>query len=131
MQQPMQPILQHLFQAGSLEEISLQRLESFVGEYPSFGIGHYLLSRKLQVEGADQFAAETQKTSLYFTNPLWLQWQLDHVSFAGGSAFAGRLGSAANTATPANASTTPADVVRDGLSASSGQANRTVKGVAS
>ena len=85
MQQPMQPILQHLFQAASLDEISRQRLESFVGEYPSFGIGHYLLSRKLQAEGAEHFAAETQKTSLYFTNPLWLQWQLDHVSFANGA----------------------------------------------
>jgi hypothetical protein len=48
-----------------------------------------------------------------------------------GSAFADRPGPAASTTTPANASATPADVVRDGLSASSGQANRTVKGVAS
>jgi len=84
MQQPMQPILQHLFQASSLDDISRQRLESFVQEYPSFGIGHYLLSRKLKAEGSDEFAAETQKTSLYFTNPFWLQWQLDHVAMAGG-----------------------------------------------
>ncbi len=48
-----------------------------------------------------------------------------------GSAFADRLGPAASTTTPTNASATPADVVRDGLSASRGQANRTVKGVAS
>src|SRR5262249_22984542 len=48
-----------------------------------------------------------------------------------GSALADRPGPAANTTTPMNASTTPADVVRDGLSASSGQARRTVKGGAS
>jgi len=78
MQQSMQPILQHLFQVSSLDEVSRQRLESFVEEHPSFGMGHYLLSRKLRAEGSDRFAAETQKTSLYFTNPFWLQWQLDH-----------------------------------------------------
>ena len=80
----MQPILQHLFQVSSLDEISRQRLESFVEEYPSFGIGHYLLSRKLKAEGSDHFGQETQKTSLYFTNPFWLQWQLDHVAQDGG-----------------------------------------------
>ncbi|HVU96358.1 MAG TPA: hypothetical protein VHE34_14110 [Puia sp.] len=78
----MQPILQHLFQVSSLDEVSRQRLESFVEEYPSFGMGHYLLSRKLKAEGSDRFAAETQKTSLYFTNPFWLQWQLDHAAAA-------------------------------------------------
>src|ERR1700761_554474 len=79
MQQPMQPLLQHLFQASKLEDVSRQRLEAFVEEYPSFGIGHYLLSRKLRSEGSERFVAETQRTGLYFTNPFWLQWQLDHL----------------------------------------------------
>jgi len=77
MNYPMQPIIQHLFQATSLEDVSRQRLESFVAEYPSFGIGHYLLSRKLQAEGADSYMEETQKTNLYFTNPFWLQLLLE------------------------------------------------------
>jgi hypothetical protein len=84
MQQPMQPILQHLFQVSSLDDLSRQRLEAFVEEHPSFGIGHYLLSRKLKAEASDEYAKETQKTSLYFTNPFWLQWQLDNVALAGG-----------------------------------------------
>lgn len=78
MNHPMQPIIQHLFQVSSLEDVSRQRLESFVAEYPSFGIGHYLLSRKLQAEGADRYIEETQKTNLYFTNPFWLQWLLEN-----------------------------------------------------
>ena len=77
MNYPMQPIIQHLFQASSLEDVTRQRLESFVAEYPSFGIGHYLLSRKLQAEGADSYREETQKTNLYFTNPFWLQLLLE------------------------------------------------------
>lgn len=84
MQQPMQPILQHLFQVSSLDDLSRQRLEAFVEEHPSFGIGHYLLSRKLKAEGSEQFQPETQKTGLYFSNPFWLQWQLEHVAFDGG-----------------------------------------------
>jgi hypothetical protein len=81
----MQPIIQHLFQADSLEDVSMERLEAFVEEYPSFGVGHYLLSHKLRVEDAGRFNGETQRTNLYFTNPFWLQWMLDN---AGGDAAA-------------------------------------------
>lgn len=76
MHQPL--IIQHLFQAASLEDVSRERLEAFVEAHPSFGIGHYLLSRKLQMEGADRFQGETQRTCLYFSNPLWLQWLLEN-----------------------------------------------------
>jgi len=72
-----QHIIRHLFRAESLEEVSRQQLEELVEEYPSFGVGRYLLSRKLQAEGASHFNEETQKTNLYFTNPFWLQWLLN------------------------------------------------------
>src|SRR5450631_2292223 len=72
----MQQIIKHLFKADSLEEVSRERLEELVQEYPSFSVGHYLLSRKLHAEDAADFAGETQKTNLYFTNPFWLQWLL-------------------------------------------------------
>lgn len=71
-----QHIIRHLFGVESLEEVSRQQLEELVGTYPSFGVGRYLLSRKLQTENADHFNEETQKTNLYFTNPFWLQWLL-------------------------------------------------------
>ena len=72
----MQHIIKHLFQADSLEEVPRERLEELVEEYPSFSMARYLLSRKLQAEDAGHFNEETQKTNLYFTNPLWLQWLL-------------------------------------------------------
>src|ERR1700761_6196092 len=71
-------IIQHLFQVSSLEDVSRERLEAFVESYPSYGIGHYLLSCKLQAEGSDRFLPETQLTCLYFSNPLWLQWLLQN-----------------------------------------------------
>ncbi len=89
----MQLIIQHLFQASTLEDVPRQRLEAFVEEYPSFGIGRYLLSRKLRTEDADSFMTEAQKTSLYFPNPFWLQWQLDNdIALDGGSAIAPAAG---------------------------------------
>jgi len=73
---PTQHIIKHLFRVDTLEEVSRQQLQELVEEYPSFGVGRYLLSHKLQAEAADRFGEETQKTNLYFTNPFWLQWLL-------------------------------------------------------
>jgi hypothetical protein len=76
----MQHIIQHLFRVESLEEVPRERLEELVEEYPSFGIARYLLSRKLRAEQAGHFNEETQKTNLYFTNPLWLEWLLQNTA---------------------------------------------------
>jgi hypothetical protein len=79
--QSMQPIIRHLFQAETLEDVTRERLEAFVEEYPSFGIGHYLLSRKLRTGDAGEgFAGNTRRTNLYFTNPFWLQWMLENAA---------------------------------------------------
>ncbi|MDR3716538.1 MAG: hypothetical protein P4L51_27345 [Puia sp.] len=72
----MQHIIRHLFQANSLDEVPRERLEELVEQYPSFGVGHYLLSKKLQAQGSDRFLQETAKTNLYFINPYWLEWLL-------------------------------------------------------
>jgi hypothetical protein len=74
----MQHIIRHLFKADSLDEVPKERLEELVQEYPSFSIGHYLLSSKLRAEDAAGFSEETQKTNLYFPNPFWLQWLLQN-----------------------------------------------------
>src|SRR5215472_9831299 len=73
-----QYLLEYLFGAGKLEDVSLDQLQELVEEYPSFNAGHYLLSKKLQQENYDSFLAETKKTALYFNNPFWLQWLLLH-----------------------------------------------------
>jgi len=76
MNHPMQTTIQHLFQVTALEDVPRERLESFVEEYPFFGYGHYLLSRKLRAENSGEFTGTTAKTSLYFSNPFWLEWLL-------------------------------------------------------
>ncbi len=68
--------IRHLFQVTALADVPRERLESFVEEYPFFGYGHYLLSRKLRAENSGEFTGTTAKTSLYFSNPFWLEWLL-------------------------------------------------------
>ncbi|HZE86171.1 MAG TPA: hypothetical protein VE035_17750 [Puia sp.] len=74
----MQHIIRHLFKVGSLDEVPKERLEELVQEYPSFSVGHYLLSSKLHAEDAANFTEETERTNLYFSNPFWLQWLLQN-----------------------------------------------------
>lgn len=71
-----QHIIQKIFQADSLENISVQQLEQLVAEHPSFNAAHYLLSQKLQQTNSPAAENQLQKTALYFTNPFWLQWLL-------------------------------------------------------
>jgi hypothetical protein len=73
-----QHIAQHLFKAGSLDDVSVKQIENFCAQYPFFNVGHYLLSKKLLKEKADGFLEETKKTALYFNNPFWLQWLLEN-----------------------------------------------------
>jgi hypothetical protein len=80
MNKSMQPAIQHLFQVSTLEDVTLDRLEALVEEYPCYGFGHYLLSRKLASTDTSRFLSATQKTSLYFPNPFWLQWMLEKAS---------------------------------------------------
>ena len=71
-----QHIIKKIFQVDSLENISVQQLEEIVAQHPSFNAAHYLLSQKLQQNNNPSFEDQVQKTSLYFTNPFWLQWLL-------------------------------------------------------
>ncbi|HLI93053.1 MAG TPA: hypothetical protein VKU83_05575 [Puia sp.] len=74
----MQPAIHHLFQVSSIDGVTREQLEGMIEEYPCFGYGHFLLSRKLKATNSDQFLASAQRASLYFPNPFWLQWMLDY-----------------------------------------------------
>ena len=69
-------IIGKIFQADSLDKVSLRLLEELIEQNPSFGLGHFLLSQKLKQEHDPLFPEQVQRTGLYFTNPFWLQWLL-------------------------------------------------------
>jgi hypothetical protein len=71
-------ILQNMFQASSLDEVPVNRLEKIVKEHPYFAPAHFLLAKKLQHQGNGEYEQQAQKAALYFHDPLWLHWQLNH-----------------------------------------------------
>jgi hypothetical protein len=70
-------IIQNLFGRDRLDDISLEDLKDLLNEYPSFNAVHFLLSKKLKMEGSNEFSQQTQTTALHFTNPFWLQFLLE------------------------------------------------------
>jgi hypothetical protein len=70
--------LLHLTGNTSLAPLRVETLEKLVNEYPFFSPGQYLFSAKLKKEDHPLASAQAAKTALYFSNPLWLQFQLDN-----------------------------------------------------
>lgn len=71
--------LQHLTGAGDLSQVPEERLQQMTEEYPWFGPARFFLAAKKKSEGGDWLRC-AQVANLYFTNPDWLQFQLDDVS---------------------------------------------------
>jgi hypothetical protein len=66
-------VLQSLFSEVSLNNISVEHLRQIVDEHPYFTLGHLFLAKKLQTISASEYEAQSEKTSLYFNEPIWLQ----------------------------------------------------------
>ena len=72
MQNALNQLVFSLFKKNNLHECTLEELKSFALQYPYFSTGHLLYTAKLKEYGNKEYSSEIQKTSLYFTNPLWL-----------------------------------------------------------
>jgi hypothetical protein len=70
-------LVQVLFKKNSLQDCSRWELEILADKYPYFGIAQLLVSEKLKEENKEDYEKQVQKTSLYFTNPLWLDYILN------------------------------------------------------
>ena len=66
-------VLQKLFSENSLDNIPLERLKQITEEHPYFTLGQFLLAKKLQLINAAEYEIQSEKTSLYFNEPMWLQ----------------------------------------------------------
>ena len=60
----------------------MESIEKLVSEYPFFSPAQYLFSAKLRKEDHPLATAQAVKTSLFFSNPYWLQFQLDSIKEA-------------------------------------------------
>jgi len=71
-------LAQSLFKKNSLQECSRWELEIMADHYPYFGIAQYLLSGKLKEQRAENYDKQLEKTSLFFSNPLWLDYVINN-----------------------------------------------------
>ena len=76
-------LLDSIFGKQNLESVSLEELYEVIDEFPSFNAAHYLLSRKLKLQNDQAYEMESMRTSLYFNNPIWLQYILEENYIAG------------------------------------------------
>jgi hypothetical protein len=70
-------IIKRIFKVSSLDDVSVKQLKETSSQYPFFGVGHYLLTKKLLAQQETDFLDEAKKAALYFSNPYWLQWLLE------------------------------------------------------
>lgn len=76
MMAPFDNIVQHLFHQPSLQSVTVGELERMVEQHPSFAAAQFLLLKKMQETAHPDFTSQLRKTTLYFNNPLWLQFLL-------------------------------------------------------
>ena len=80
---PFENIILHLFHQPSLQSVSIDELERMTQQHPSFAAARFLLLRKMQETNDPGFAGQLHKTTLYFNNPLWLQFLLQPANNGG------------------------------------------------
>ncbi|MFT3935147.1 MAG: hypothetical protein QM726_16080 [Chitinophagaceae bacterium] len=76
MQAAFNNIVQHLFHQPSLHSVTVDELENMAEQHPYFAAAHFLLLKKMQDTSHAGFGEQLLKTTLYFNNPLWLQYLL-------------------------------------------------------
>ncbi|MDO9155621.1 MAG: hypothetical protein Q7U17_02025, partial [Sediminibacterium sp.] len=69
--------LVHLTGSADLSSIKMEAIEKLVHDYPFFSPGQFLFAAKLKKEDHPLVGSQAMKTALYFTNPHWLQFQLE------------------------------------------------------
>lgn len=69
-------VLYHLTGNGNINTVTVAELERVTTEHPYFSIGQLLLAHKQNISNSPDFLPQIQKTALYITNSLWLQYQL-------------------------------------------------------
>jgi len=70
-------LVKSLFQKDSLHDCSLEDLQTLAREYPYFTPAQFLLAEKLKSTDEHLYKKQIEKLSLYFTNPLWLDYKVN------------------------------------------------------
>jgi hypothetical protein len=66
-----------VFEKQDPEDLSLEEIDQAIEKYPYFAVLHFIKAAKLLAVNTPDAQASTAKAALYFSNPHWLQYQLD------------------------------------------------------
>ena len=72
-------IARSIFDRADVNNVSLEEFDYLVEEYPYFPAIHFLRTRKVFEDKMPESFANASRTALYFSNPHWLQYQLEGV----------------------------------------------------
>lgn len=70
-------LVRSIFQKDSLQDCSVEELQSIARQYPYFTPVQFLLTEKLRSTDENLYKEQLQKLSLHFSNPLWLNYLLN------------------------------------------------------
>lgn len=73
----MNKLVQSILQKDSVADCSVDELRSLTSRYPYFSTARLLLLQKLKQENNSVYEKETERTSLFINNPLWLNWLIN------------------------------------------------------
>jgi len=68
-------------QKQTIEDCSLHELQDITRQYPYFAPAHLLLAEKIRTLDESLYEYQLEKASLYFHNPLWLDYLLNNSGF--------------------------------------------------
>ena len=71
-------ILQSLYRTTELDDVPVHQLQETLREHPYFTAVQFLLAQKLKSQRTEQYDGQVEKTAIYFHDPLWMHWQLNH-----------------------------------------------------
>jgi len=72
-----QTVVRSILKKESLDDCSVEELQSLAQQYPYFSAVQFLLAEKLRSADEHLYRQQLQKLSLHFSNPLWLDYLLN------------------------------------------------------
>lgn len=70
-------LVKSIFRKDSLDDCSIEELQQITTQYPYFAPSRILLAEKLKTADPPKYKDQLQTLSLYFNNPLWLDYLLN------------------------------------------------------
>lgn len=79
-----QQLVKSVLNKNSLAECTVSELQQLTERYPYFSAGQLLLAQKLKEESSEKYQSQLEKASLFFSNPLWMDYITNQAIYESG-----------------------------------------------